>query len=71
MTIETTPFDAAKYLTTPEAQAVFIRDALATGDAGYIAQALAVIARARGDDGFGHELDVKRDQTPGEAASFE
>lgn len=43
MTIETTPFDAAKYLTTPEAQAVFIRDALATGDAGYIAQALAVI----------------------------
>ena len=51
MATETTPFDAAKYLTTPEAQAVFIRDALATGDAGYIAQALAVIARARGDDG--------------------
>lgn len=51
MTIETTPFDAAKYLTTPEAQAVLICDALATGDAGYIAHALAVIARARGDDG--------------------
>lgn len=50
MTIETTPFDAAKYLATPEAQAVVIRDALATGDAGYIAHALAVVARARGDD---------------------
>ena len=85
MTIETTPFDAAQYLTTTEAQAVFIRDALETGDSGYIAQALAVIARVRGDDVFGqqlrqrfaamkvlgHELDVKRDQTPGEAGSFE
>lgn len=44
----TTPFDATKYLADPEAQAIFLRDALETGDAGYIAHALGVIARARG-----------------------
>ena len=51
MATETTPFDAAKYLTTPEAQADFLRDALETGDAGYIAHALSAIARACGDEG--------------------
>ena len=48
MTIETTPFDAAEYLGSPEAQAVFFQDALETGDTGYIAHALGVIARAQG-----------------------
>lgn len=46
-TIETIPFDAATYLDTPEKQAVFLRDALETGDAGYIDHALGVIIRAR------------------------
>ena len=61
MTIETTLFDAAKYLENPESQAVFLRDALETGDAGYIAHALGVIVRARGmsqvarDAGLGRE----------------
>ena len=44
----TTPFDATKYLADPEAQAIFLRDALETGDAGYIAHPHGVIARARG-----------------------
>lgn len=48
MTAETTPFDAAKYLGDPKEQAVFLRDALETGDAGYVARALNVIIRARG-----------------------
>lgn len=46
MTIETSLFDAAKYLGDPDARAEFLRDALETGDAGYIAHAKDVIARA-------------------------
>lgn len=36
MATGTTEFDAAKYLSSPEAQAVLLSDALETGDAGYI-----------------------------------
>ncbi|WP_165190845.1 addiction module antidote protein [Caulobacter soli] len=45
---KTTPFDAAKYIDTPEAVVAFLEDALATGDAGYVAHALGVIARSKG-----------------------
>ena len=47
-TTRTTPFDAAKYIDTPEAVAAILEDALATGDAGYVAHALGVIARSKG-----------------------
>ncbi len=47
MSIETVPFDAARYLDTPASQAELLRDALETGDAAYIAVALDVVARAR------------------------
>ncbi|WP_143540181.1 helix-turn-helix domain-containing transcriptional regulator [Rhodovulum sulfidophilum] len=42
----TVPFDAAAYLTTPEARAEFLRAALETRDAEFIAHARDVIARA-------------------------
>ncbi|MFZ0266487.1 addiction module antidote protein [Caulobacter sp.] len=45
---KTTPFDAAKYIDTPEAVTALLEDALATGDAGYVAHALGVIARSKG-----------------------
>lgn len=48
MAVKTKPFDAAKYIDTPEAQADLLADALETGHAGYIAAALGVVARARG-----------------------
>ena len=48
MAMETLPFDAAHTITSAEAQAELLADAMATGDAGYIANALGVIARARG-----------------------
>jgi probable addiction module antidote protein len=48
MPTETRLFDAARYLSSPEAQAELLSDALEVGDAGYIANALGVIARARG-----------------------
>ena len=48
MPLETTPFDPARHLGRPEAQAELLTDAFETGDAGYIANALGIVARARG-----------------------
>ncbi len=48
MAKQTVPFDAARTITSPEAQAELLADAMRSGDAGYIANALGVIARARG-----------------------
>ena len=41
-------FDAARYLDTDEAVALFIAEALADGDAGFIADAFGIAARAKG-----------------------
>jgi probable addiction module antidote protein len=46
--VKTEPFDAALYLTSPSSQEELLNDALASGDACYVSQALGVIARARG-----------------------
>lgn len=44
--VKTEPFDAARYLDTEEAQAELLNDALASGNAAYIAQALGVMLHA-------------------------
>jgi probable addiction module antidote protein len=46
--VKTEPFDAVRYLTSPSSQEELLNDAFASGDAGYVSQALGVIARARG-----------------------
>lgn len=48
MVLETRPFDPALYLTTPESQVYLLEDALESGHAPYLADALGLIARARG-----------------------
>lgn len=48
MTIKTLPFDAAPFLDDEMAQAEYLSDALATGDAATVAHALGVLARAQG-----------------------
>lgn len=48
MVTKTVPFDAARHLISPEAQAELLSDAMASGDAGYVAHALGIVARARG-----------------------
>lgn len=48
MTIKTTPFDAAKYIETAEDAAVFLADALESGDAGFVQHVLGLIARSKG-----------------------
>jgi hypothetical protein len=46
--VKTEAFDAARYLTSPDAQAELLNDALASGNAAYVAHAFGVTARARG-----------------------
>jgi probable addiction module antidote protein len=61
MPLETIPFDAATYIDTPESQAELLSDAFDSGDAGYIANALGVVARARGMTGIAKEAGVTRE----------
>ena len=48
MTTETRSFDPAAYLDSPETMLAYLDGAFADGDAGEIADALGVVARARG-----------------------
>ncbi len=62
MTETFSKFDPAKYLTTPEAIAQFMTDALETGDAGYVAKAVGVVARAKGMSELAKETGLSREQ---------
>ncbi len=62
MTIELTHFDAAEYLTEADDQAELLADALATGDAHVIAQAIGIVARAHGMTELAKETGMKRQQ---------
>lgn len=61
MATKTLPFDAAKYLGSPEAQAELLADAFGTGDAAYIANALGIVARARGMSQVARDAGVTRE----------
>jgi len=54
-------FDAADYLTDADSQTELLNDALATGNAAYIAGALGVIARARGMSEVAKQAGVTRE----------
>jgi probable addiction module antidote protein len=58
---ETLPFDAAEHLTSPEAQAELLADAVESGNTGYLATALGTIARARGMTSVAKEAGVTRE----------
>ena len=45
--LTTEPFDAAPFMTRPEAQAELLDDAFASGSAAYVTHALGIIARAQ------------------------
>lgn len=57
-----TEFDPAEYLSSPEAIAEFIADALETGDAAYISKAIGIAARARGMSELARETGLSREQ---------
>ena len=56
----TTPFDAAKYIRTPEAVIDLLNDALESGHAGYISKALGVAARSEGMTRIAEKTGVNR-----------
>lgn len=57
-----TPYDPAEDLGSPEAIALFMADALQTGDAAYIASAIGTAARARGMSQIAQETGLSREQ---------
>jgi probable addiction module antidote protein len=61
MALKTTPFDAARYLTTPEAQAEFLTAAFESDDAGHIADAIGIVARAHGMSAVARGAGITRE----------
>ena len=61
MPLKTVPFDAADTLDDAASQAELLTDAFATGDAGYIANALGIVARARGMTAVAQEAGITRE----------
>jgi probable addiction module antidote protein len=59
--LKTEIFDAARYLKSAESQVELLNDAFASGEAGFIAQALGVIARAHGMADVAREAGVTRE----------
>jgi probable addiction module antidote protein len=62
MAEKTYPYDPADALTGKEAIAVFVADALETGDAAYIAHAFGVVARSKGMSEIARETGLSREQ---------
>ncbi|WP_095203180.1 addiction module antidote protein [Mesorhizobium carmichaelinearum] len=57
-----TSFDPAEGLTSDEAIAAFMAEAFASGDSGYIAHALGVVARAKGMAQIASQTGLSREQ---------
>ncbi len=55
-------YDPANALDGPEAMAMFIADALHTGDAAYVASAMGVVARAKGMTALANETGLSQEQ---------
>lgn len=60
MKIDTAPFDPADYVRDDEEAALYISDALKTGDAADVATALGTVARARGASGLARATGLSR-----------
>ncbi|WP_421591998.1 addiction module antidote protein [Shinella sp. M27] len=54
-------YDPAEALTSDDAIDVFMKDAFESGDAGYIAHALGVVARAKGMSKVAEETGLARE----------
>lgn len=55
-------YDPAEDLGSDEATAIFMAEAFETGDAGYIAHALGVVARAKGMTQIANDTGLSREQ---------
>ena len=61
MVIKTTPFEPEKYFKDDVSQVELIADAFESGDAGYIADAIGIVARARGMTKVAQESGIARE----------
>lgn len=61
MTLQLKPFDAAKYINSDDDHAALLADAFATENLTYIANALGVVARAKGMSQVAREAGVTRE----------
>ena len=61
MAFETTPWDSAELLDTPQAVAAYIEAAFEDGDPALITHALGVVARARGMTQLAREAGLTRE----------
>jgi probable addiction module antidote protein len=59
--LKTTLFDAADYLDSAEAIAVYLEEAFATEDPAYIAHALGTVARAKGMTDVARKTGLSRE----------
>ena len=62
MTEKLTTYDPAAALIDDEEIAAFMADAVETGDAGYIAHALGIVARAKGMTQIARDTGLSREQ---------
>jgi probable addiction module antidote protein len=62
MTEILTDYDPAEDLDSAEAISAFVNEALKTDDAGYIAHALGVVARAKGMAGVARQARLSRER---------
>ena len=62
MTEKFTKYDPAAVLETDDDIAIFMADALETGDSGYIAKTLGIVARAKGMAKIAEETGLSREQ---------
>jgi len=60
-TVKTKLFDPAEYLDNDEAIASYMTDAMETGDPSFVADALGVVARARGMSEVARQASVSRE----------
>ena len=58
--IATAPFDPADYIRDDDEAALYIGDALKSGDAAEVATALGTVARARGTSGLARSTGLSR-----------
>lgn len=61
MAIKLTPFEPEKYVKDDASQVSLIADAFESGDAGYIADAIGIVARARGMTKVAQESGIARE----------
>ncbi|MES2432483.1 MAG: addiction module antidote protein [Pseudomonadota bacterium] len=61
MALETTAFDAAEFLDSEEAVSAYLTEALETADPAFIADALGVVARAKGMKQIAEDAGLSRE----------